>query len=602
MPRDSAGLNHQVSLDARSRSLSALRRMVVACGVAIAILVVGRVAFMSLELRHQTIADAERNLTTVSKITAEQLSQTISAVDLLTRSIQESVTRPSLPDQASLHERAGTPSFQAALKGWQMLLPQVEAASVVDAAGDIIANTRQFPSARYNIDGAPFFQALKDDPDRGLVLADPIALPTNGEWVLFLARAFKDEAGHFAGIVLAGMPVAYFERYFSVVDVGQGTSVALDARDGTLIGRWPRDENAISKTLPPLLEPVRYPSDNDTVINRGRGVDGAKRIFAMTQIRIQGSPLLLSVSQPKSDILKSWRMNLFWGGGSSIILFLAIILLVNLLVRAFRLEELGRAEAAERETRLSAQAMELAAARDLAQAANRARGEFLANVSHELRTPLNAILGFSEILQKELFGPIGDARYREFIVDIHDSGRHLLEVIGNILDLTKVDAGRLALDERDVDVADMIQLCLKLVQDGADNGKVQLEAVYPRGRCLLWCDPTRLKQILLNLLSNAVKFTPEGGKVTLTTSVTDDSFILTVADTGIGMSPEDLQEAMQPFHQIDSSLSRRYQGTGLGLPLTKSLVELHDGTLEIRSRPGIGTVADVRLPKSRLMP
>jgi signal transduction histidine kinase len=220
-------------------------------------------------------------------------------------------------------------------------------------------------------------------------------------------------------------------------------------------------------------------------------------------------------------------------------------------------------------------------------------------MSHELRTPLNAILGFSEILEQGLFGPLGDPRYREFAADIHSSGQHLLEVIGNILDLAKVDAGKLELFEQDFDIVEMMQSCGRLMTEAANTGGVTLEVRAPQGPVYIQGDATRVRQILLNLLSNAVKFTPRGKAVTLSGEAGEDGFILRVIDTGIGMTEDEAVKAMEPFHQIDSSLARRYEGTGLGLPLTKSLVTLHDGVIDIKSVPGEGTTVTVWLPRQR---
>ena len=221
-------------------------------------------------------------------------------------------------------------------------------------------------------------------------------------------------------------------------------------------------------------------------------------------------------------------------------------------------------------------------------------------MSHELRTPLNAVIGFSEIMKNEIFGPIGDRRYRDYAADVHASGRHLLDLINDILDLSKVEAGRLELRESRVDISQVTEVCERLVRERARNGGVRLVFDLPRQAPRVWADDVKLKQVLLNLVSNAIKFTPSGGQVTVAAGFDSEGMLrLSVADSGIGMRPEDIPLALQPFRQIDNALTRKYSGTGLGLPLAKALIELHGGRLEIDSRPGIGTTATIVLPARR---
>src|SRR5215471_16650405 len=232
-----------------------------------------------------------------------------------------------------------------------------------------------------------------------------------------------------------------------------------------------------------------------------------------------------------------------------------------------------------------------------AETANRTKSDFLANMSHELRTPLNAIIGFSEVIKMGMFGAVSD-RYRSAGSDIFDSGTHLLKLINEILDLSKLEAGQFELHEENVDIATIVHACVHLIEPQAEKAKVAIRKEIEPSLPILRADDRRLRQILLNLLSNAIKFTPEGGLVTVSASAENGAFTISVRDTGIGMASDQIPKALQPFHQIDSRISRKHEGTGLGLPLAKHLVELHGGKLVIESKVNVGTVVKVVLPAS----
>jgi len=230
-----------------------------------------------------------------------------------------------------------------------------------------------------------------------------------------------------------------------------------------------------------------------------------------------------------------------------------------------------------------------------AEEANQAKSKFLANMSHELRTPLNAIIGFSEIMESGMFGPLGAEKYHEYCSDIRGSGQYLLEVINDILDMSKIEAGRIRLDFEDLNIDTLLNEAMRVVAARAQDKQLQLSAgISPELR--LRADRRALKQIALNLLSNAVKFTPVGGRVTVRGRATDHCITLAIADTGIGIAKDALTRLGRPFEQVESQLTKSHQGSGLGLAISKSLVELHGGRMRIRSTLGKGTLVVVRLP------
>ncbi|MBX6323175.1 MAG: PAS domain-containing sensor histidine kinase, partial [Rhodospirillaceae bacterium] len=252
-------------------------------------------------------------------------------------------------------------------------------------------------------------------------------------------------------------------------------------------------------------------------------------------------------------------------------------------------------------TELKKREMSLRAAKEMAETASRAKTEFLANVSHELRTPLNAIIGFSEIMDMELLGPIGNSQYQGYISDIHASAQHLLGVINDILDVAKIEAGKAELQESEFNLTRLFDSVFRLIRERAARAGLTLVVHDVSGLPPVVADEQKLKQILINLLSNAVKFTPAGGRIELGARIDENGdLLITTTDTGIGIAPSDIERVMEPFGQADSHLNRKYQGTGLGLPLARGLTELHGGRLVLESRLNVGTTVTVVLPRHRL--
>lgn len=238
---------------------------------------------------------------------------------------------------------------------------------------------------------------------------------------------------------------------------------------------------------------------------------------------------------------------------------------------------------------------------DEAVAANRAKSEFLAAMGHELRTPLNGIIGFSEVLEANLYGDLNE-KQTECVRDILQSGRRLLNTFNDILDVASIESGRVELREDDVDLVDIVESCSRTFEDQAADGEIELRVIADKDLPEVWADQQRLQQVVHHLVSNAIKFTNEGGNVTLMVNREGDEVVFSVKDTGIGMATDDIDKALAPFGQVDSRLSRKYEGNGLGLTLARKLTEMHDGRLEITSMEGRGTTVRVVLPKDRVRP
>ncbi len=513
------------------------------------------------------------------------------------------------------------------LNAWKAKVPELLSPAVrillLDAAGTVQGLARSTGQAPAGLSGRDYFIAHRDNPDLGLYLAKPVTGVISKRLVIPATRRLNTKEGQFAGVLALSIDPELLTNLHRKIHLGQTASMNLIRGDGTTLARY-TGANGLDRTsigtLNPEFESVRLRHLAHAGDYRARSSrDGVIRLYSWRSV--PGYPLFVVAGIGEAEALAAtaYRSKIIIGLGiAALSLPLIMMFMLNREIssrveHAVALDRQGEKvhlehvalmaiteELAKERVKLRKSNRELVLAGRRAEEANRAKSVFLANVSHELRTPLNAVLGFSEIIRDRLFG--NDlARYSEYAADIHRSGAHLLNIVNDILDVTRIEAGKLELREERVKLTAVVEGSLLAVEPQAAKGGITLRRTIPETAAIIHCDKTKLNQIVINLLSNAIKFTPAGGAVDLSARADrDGSLILNVRDTGIGMASHEIRDAIQLFRQVDSSLSRRYEGTGLGLPLAIQLTELHGGTLTVESAPGSGTLVAVRLPSERV--
>ncbi|MDD5296498.1 MAG: ATP-binding protein [Rhodocyclaceae bacterium] len=422
----------------------------------------------------------------------------------------------------------------------------------------------------------PHFLAHKDGDTNEIFISKPVLGRASGKWSIQMTRRINKKDGSFGGVVVISVDPFYFSSFYSGVNLGKLGSVSLVGRDGIVRARRAGEDVTVGQDLSKgqFFQEIRKAAQGS--YRNASVVDGVPRLFSYREVR--GYPLYVAVGVAEDEALAEFRerrVGYFVFAG---LVTLAIVLFSAVLVALVRRQQ--RIAENLRESRIRAES------------ANRMKSEFLASMSHELRTPLNGILGFAEFLRDDAT----EAAHREFANTILGSGRHLLELVNSILDLAKIEAGRMELDRRDEALLPLLEDLVTLHRPAAEQKGLRLDLAAGTGLPpTLLCDRTRFKQVLNNLLHNAIKFT-ETGSVVLAVARVSGALRFEVRDTGCGIEPEMQTLIFEKFRQADSSITRRHGGTGLGLALAKELVGLMGGRIGLESEAGVGTRVFFTLP------
>ncbi len=511
--------------------------------------------------------------------------------------------------------------------------------AAADTEGRIFCSSS--PITYASVADQPFFQrAMSQD---GLAVGNYWADSATGQRMIHFAVKFGNGDGRTAGVVFAGLDLRWLSEHLKERGLSPTSSILIADREGNIVARLPNPDALVGKNMRKSHEAIM---DGDTTgTEEAVGVDGTTRIFGYVPAALPPRDFFLSAGRSKAEAFAAIGET-FWRGIALIVFGLlaaafAAILGARRFIRepikgllkvaaewrkgnddaraevrdpgseighlgaafnamadalAARHEAQKRAEEELRhlnatlESRVERRTIELANA-------NKAKSMFLANMSHELRTPLNAIIGFGEMMQHQILGPIGVPRYREYAEHIHESGQHLLALVDEVLDLSTVEAGKLEIERVPTAPGPLLAESLVMLRSTAEAAEVE---IVVEGEPSSWpvfdADPVKLKQVFVNLIGNAIKFTPAGGQVIVSSEVSEGWLQIRIKDTGIGMRPEDIPLVVQPFYRATSVYDAKHQGAGLGLPFAKAVTELHGGTLGIESRVGSGTTVTVTLP------
>ena len=529
----------------------------------------------------------------------------------------------ALDQTAAMVAEAGGPQKVRDLKHWTRLreyaahIEGADAIWIYDADGRAVLESASFPNRIAGFADPAGLEALRSGVRLHIGAGQPGRTGSH-PMVFPVSRPLHDDEGRFVGVASASIRVDTLTDFYNMLGFEFDPLIGVYRPNGEVVARRPATEASVGRSVAGgLLFQTKLREAPEGQYLSPSVLDGVLRIAAYRTMRDYGLVVLTGID--RTEAMAAWRTRTLYTVVETVIGLLAILAALAWGLRYLdreRKAQVALAEARNAVERTSAERDESArlaaaldhardmaeTARQAAEAANRAKGEFLAGLSHELRTPLNAVIGFADLMAREAEGPIGTPVYRQYAANVRDSGQHVLELINEILDHARAEAGVLPIEEGRCDLEAAADFAVRMLTPRAERAGVLLSAVVAPAVRHLRGDDRRIRQILLNLIANGVKYTPSGGTVTLSAALDDGVPVIRVTDTGLGIPAEDVDRVLEPFARVDSAANRGIEGAGLGLPLTKRLVELHGGTLALRSTLGVGTTVTVRLPAARLLP